>query len=382
MRGFDGATPVENILAYIDRVRATPALRDDLVALLPEQSPIYGGRNANEAERIRGYLLASFETTGLPPAAIDYVLEELESGLNPYAVAAAAKAMRGAHRVPERTIPLLLRAIDRIGLSDDFVCFDRGTAGSSDRSSTTALMELFRTLAWLGPRAGAALGDIKAMIELGAAAFAPAVRFEIEKAIEAVSRHDSPAISPCCAGESNSTPAESPASGSLPEANIAALQLQDQDGARLSFGDFFFGRPGIMTFFYTRCMNPEKCSLTITKLARLQRRIREQQLQGRVSLAAVTYDPAFDLPRRLHAYGTDRGMMFDERNRMLRTTGPFDPFRRSFDLGVGYGSVTVNRHRRDLFVLNDKGHAAASFPRMLWHEEEVFGALKSLLAPQ
>jgi len=167
----------------------------------------------------------------------------------------------------------------------------------------------------------------------------------------------------------------------LPEVDIEDVELQDQNGAVLSFGEFFFGRPGVMTFFYTRCMNPEKCSLTITKLARLQRRICEQQLQGRVNIAAVTYDPVFDLPRRLHAYGTDRGMTFDERNRMLRTTGAFGPFRRSFDLGVGYGSVTVNRHRRELLVLNDKGYAAATFPRMLWHEEEVFGALKSLLAP-
>jgi protein SCO1 len=163
MRAFDGATPVEDILAYVDRVRAAPALRDDLVGLLPEQAPIYAGRSANEAERIRGYMLASFETTGLPPAAIDYVLEELESGLNPYAVAAAAKAMRGAHGIPERAAPLLLQAIDRIRFSDDFVGFERGAAGPVGRTSTTALMELFRTLAWLGPRAGAALGRLQAM---------------------------------------------------------------------------------------------------------------------------------------------------------------------------------------------------------------------------
>ena len=35
-------------------------------------------------------------------------------------------------------------------------------------------MELFRTLAWLGPRAGAALGDLQAMID-------PEVRKTIEE---------------------------------------------------------------------------------------------------------------------------------------------------------------------------------------------------------
>jgi cytochrome oxidase Cu insertion factor (SCO1/SenC/PrrC family) len=380
MRAFDGATPVEDILAYVDRVRAAPALRDDLVGLLPEQAPIYAGRSANEAERIRGYMLASFETTGLPPAAIDYVLEELESGLNPYAVAAAAKAMRGAHGIPERAAPLLLQAIDRIRFSDDFVGFERGAAGPVGRTSTTALMELFRTLAWLGPRAGAALGRLQAMIGPEAGAFAPAVRVEIEKAVAAMSRAAATAPHACCAHAENSAAADPCASRSEVEDDIEGLELQDQSGAVLTFADFFRGRPGIMTFFYTRCMNPEKCSLTITQLARLQRRICEQQLHGRVNIAALTYDPAFDLPGRLHAYGTDRGMMFDQRNRMLRTTGPFELLRRRFDLGVGYGSVTVNRHRRELFVLDGKGVPILAIPRTRWDEDQVLGSLKSALA--
>src|SRR5919109_3184951 len=245
MRAFDGATPVEDILAYVDRVRAAPARREGLVGLLPEQAPIYAGRSASEAERIRGYLLASFETTGLPPAAIDYVLEVLESGLNPYTVAAAAKAMRGAHAVPEQAIPLLLRAIDRIRLADDFVCFDRSTNGDT---LTTALMELFRTLAWLGPRASTARAALEAMIEADAATFSVRIRPEIEKALDAVSRLDSPAARSCCASQARSRPAEltGPAHSPLSEVDIRDVELQDQNGAVLSFGEFFHGRPGIM----------------------------------------------------------------------------------------------------------------------------------------
>jgi cytochrome oxidase Cu insertion factor (SCO1/SenC/PrrC family) len=383
MRAFDGATPVEDIVAYVDRVRTTPALRDDLVGLLPEQAPIYAGRATNEAERLRGYLLATFETTGLPAAATAYVIEELESGRNTYTVAAAAKGMRGARSPPERAVALLLSAIERLRLSDDFVRFDGCPAASGDRSSTTALMELFRTLAWLGPRAGSAVGVLQAMIEPGAARFSGAVRSEIEKAIAAMSRPAPPEARSCCASEVSPTPAEQAAglsSLSSPEENAESLELQDQDGAILSFGEFFHGRPGVLTFFYTRCMNPEKCSLNITKLARLQRRIREERLHGQVNIAAVTYDPAFDLPRRLHVYGVDRGMIFDDRNRILRTTGTFEPLLIRFDLGVGFGPVTVNRHRLDLFVLDHTGQPTFTFPRMLWHEDEVLAALKTALA--
>ena len=79
------------------------------------------------------------------------------------------------------------------------------------------------------------------------------------------------------------------------------LELEDQNGSVLTFADFPFGRPSVVTFFYTRCMNPEKCSLTITKLARMQKRIRDEGLHGRVNIGAFSYDPAFDLPRRLRA---------------------------------------------------------------------------------
>ena len=48
-------------------------------------------------------------------------------------------------------------------------------------------------------------------------------------------------------------------------------------------------------------------------------------------------------------------MVFDDRTRLMRTTGPFDPFQQCFDLGVGYGSTTVNQHRLEAVVLNALG---------------------------
>jgi cytochrome oxidase Cu insertion factor (SCO1/SenC/PrrC family) len=377
---FGGGTPADEIAAYIDTVRRTPAQRDALVGLLAEQSPVYAGRSTNEAERLRGYVLASFETTGLPPAALAYVCEELESGQNPYTVAAAAKAIRGADIVPDRLVSLLLRAIDRIRPADDAVSFDSYPSAPSHRPPTTALMELIRTLAWLGPRAGASLDTMESMLESHTIGFSAAVQAEIKHAINAVSRPEAPAARSCCASGRRAAPVEHAttlSSVTSAEENVENLELQDQNGALVTFGEFFYGRPSIITFFYTRCMNPDKCSLTITKLARLQGKVSEQDLKGQINVAGVTYDPAFDLPQRLHAYGADRGMIFDDRTRLLRTTGPFEPLQRRFDLGVGFGSVTVNRHRLELVVLDDVGRATSMFTRMLWHEDEVLDAARA-----
>jgi cytochrome oxidase Cu insertion factor (SCO1/SenC/PrrC family) len=382
MRAFDGATPAEDIAAFADRARKRPMMRDDLVSLLPEQSPVYTGRSANEADRLRGYLMASFEATGLPPAAAGYVLEDLQSGIDPYTVAAAAKALRGAQSIAERAVPLLLAAIERIGLADDFVAFDSWGAAVRGGASTTALMELFRTLAWLGPRAGAAHATLVAMIRPGAS-FHAAVRDEIDKAIVATACGAAPA--PACCHVHTSGPApiaraehDPPADSRVDE--LAGLELQDQDGTVLTFGEFFHGRPSVLTFFYTRCMNPNKCSLTVTRLARLQQRIRADRMQGRVNVAAISYDPAFDLPRRLHGYGLYRGMTFDAHNRILRSVEAFEPLRRRFDLGVGYGTVTVNRHSVELFVLDARGRTTLEARRAQWEEDDIVGALTSALA--
>src|SRR4051812_27007453 len=144
----NGAVALPDPFATVDRLR-TSHDRDALAALLAEQSPVYSGRGTGETEHLRGYILASFEVLGLPASALPFVVEELEIGLNPYAVAAAAKAVRGAPDPPEAITALLLDAIDRIRSRDDVVSFDRSIRPDGG-ASTTALMELFRTLAWLG----------------------------------------------------------------------------------------------------------------------------------------------------------------------------------------------------------------------------------------
>src|SRR3712207_6982079 len=60
-----------------------------------------------------------------------YVVEELESGLDAYNVAAAAKALRGAKAAPEGIGTLLRRTFERLLYNDDSVCFTR-----LDRKST------------------------------------------------------------------------------------------------------------------------------------------------------------------------------------------------------------------------------------------------------
>src|SRR5262249_33614141 len=123
----------------------------------------------------------------------------------------------------------------------------------------------------------------------------------------------------CCHAPEPAAPAR--------EVELDDVVLQDQDGHSARFADWFHGRPAVVTFFYTRCDNPNKCSLTVTRLAQLQALARERGRQHTFRIAAVTYDPAFDLPDRLRRYGADRGLVFDDDACCLRATDGFERLR-------------------------------------------------------
>jgi protein SCO1/2 len=328
---FDATTREEDIAAWVAACPPNDAARAALTAILPEQHPIHAGRSTNETARIRGYVLAAFERIGLPCDAMPYVLDELQNGDDAYLVGAAAKALRGAAAPGDVAcaVPFLATARENIRYADAPITFDvykpQGPAGRG----TTAVQEIRRTTEWLG---------------------------EVD----------------CCAAPA------APRTSRRPLA-LAHVALEDQDGRSARFGDFFSGKPSVVAFFYTRCDNVRKCSLTVTKLAALQREIAARNLNGRVRVSAITYDPLFDLPARMRIYGGERGVAFGDDVRFFRVPDGFEEMRAAFDLGVNYIGSIVNRHRIELYVLDRGGRIAGSFTRFTWNEQDVARQLERLL---
>lgn len=380
----DQNTPEERIATLVDTVIQDPQHRDRLIELLPEQSLLYAGRGTNATTRIRGYTLAAFERVGLPDAALPYVLEELESGRDAYLVAAAAKALRGLERPTSSVVVFLLKAIANIQYRDDAVSFDCYRPQWPMPSHTTAMEEIIKTCAWLGALAGSALPALQALSQDPHAV--PASAREI---LEAILTGPAAADTHCCAAPVDPdapvgldvTVQPLPLTVSAHRRDRAIpvdVELEDQDGRRLTCGEFFVGRPSVVVFFYTRCDNPNKCSLTVSKLARLHAARRDGGLDGRVRTAAITYDPGYDLPPRLSAYGRNRGVVFGTDDRFLRAATGFDVLSDYFELGVNFGPVLVNRHRTELFVLDRNGRVAATFARLQWGVAEVLEHARAL----
>lgn len=379
---FDQHTCEEEIASFVDSIRQSPPLNCFLTALLPERLPLYANRSANEVIRIRGYILSAFEHVGLPKSAVPFVLEELESGRDAYLVAAAAKALRGLDQPTAKIIPFLFKAIENIKYADDSLTFDVYKPQWPIKQPTTALNEIFKTFEWLGAHATSALPRLGALCKAQGKEFSRTTRTKIEQAINRI-RADASDVTPECCELPFGLSATinrfmlSDSDRSL----VKDVEFEDQDGKTFKYPEFFSGIPSIVVFFYSRCGNPNKCSLTVTKLANLQDEIRKQGLDERIKTAAITYDPGYDLQSRLRAYGENRGIRFNNNNRFLRTLSGFRELQDYFRLGVNFFSSLVNGHRIELFIVDDHGEVVANFARLQWDAKEVLNRAKLLVEP-
>jgi protein SCO1/2 len=359
----------------VDALAADAARHEQLTDLLRENHPVYAGRGAAAIVRMRGWVLLALCRTGVSDAALVYVLEELDTGIDAYLVAAAARALRSFPRPTEALAPFVMRAIENVRYRDEAVSFEAYGEYADAPTGTSAVRELLMTLAWLGPRAREVLPELESLRTQGSG-LPRKLRIDLDRALHAIrgpASSEQSAAPSCCGTVQEGMRSMSSWSSDVRRstAPIASVTLQDHAGALMTFKDFFHGRPSIVVFFYTRCDNPLKCSLTVAKLARVQAMLDAGGLADRIRTAAITYDPAFDLPERLRVYGRDRNVRMDADHRMLRATEGHDVLCRQFELGVNFVESLVNRHRIEVYVLDTQGRIATSFERVRWDEAEV-----------
>ena len=100
-------------------MRSPPIRRgaSELIGLLREEHPHYDQRGAATIVRMRGWVLLALARAGVSDADLIFVLEELETGLDPYLVAAAARALRSYPSPNETFAPFVMRALGEHPLS-------------------------------------------------------------------------------------------------------------------------------------------------------------------------------------------------------------------------------------------------------------------------
>lgn len=368
--GTDMSSPTEAPGAT-DQPLSSSDDRDETIALLAEQAPIYGGLSTAAAEVVRSRILAGLTIRTDRDAAFAAALEDLQTSVNPRVVAAAAHALRDLQSVSTVVVSTFGEAIERMRHADDYVYLH------STGAPTTAVSELLSTLRAFGHSACGALESLRTLASCEPRVLSTEIQKNVLQTIDVLKGAQKAQPAPCCCA---TAPPPSPPATDVRRVTFPSMALQDQDGQFVDADVFLRGRPSMIAFFYTRCMNPSKCSSTISKLARVADRLRDEGREPHVSVAAITYDPAFDSPDRLRIYGSNRGLAFSERVRMFRTVESLDGLREALSLNVGYGATTVNQHGRETFVFNAAMELEVKYCRINWDVSDVVEDLSKLSA--
>lgn len=91
--------------------------------------------------------------------------------------------------------------------------------------------------------------------------------------------------------------------GPKPGDPVPDYRLINQDGKAIRLHDYR-GKALVLTFIYTRCPDPDQCTLMSNNFAAIDQELQKQpDLYAKTHLLSVSFDPEYDTPKVLRSYG-------------------------------------------------------------------------------
>lgn len=320
-------TPEANCAHWISALDRTEG---ELVELLSESCQVFSGRSELAVARMRAWVLLQFAARAdLPEPAGRVIQEELCLGLHPILVSAAARVLASQGSLDSKQVDWLRQAQKRFAPADRAVALSTYPLNALQTDSTV-LTEIETALS----KTTAAPEKAENLIRL------------------------------------------MPRLPRLSAADLNALPLEDHNAEILPLGSYFTGVSSFVTFFYTRCNNPLKCSANISRWGEVVHALRTQPGSEAVKTAAITYDADFDTPTRLKAYAQLRGVELGAQDRVFRCSAGLAPLQRALNLSVAQGQATITAHAAEAFILSPTLQVVHHFSREPWTVDEVLSHLK------
>ena len=394
----DGQTDHRILAAVLDLIRAkgyqAEGLAEVLSSLLSHQAAIYQERDKWQVLRLRAYLFATLSDIGFPDSALPMLVDALayvDERMSAVEFGAAVHAVGGLGEKGRPFIPFLLRTVTERFAEEEF-SLERYEAAYPPEEATTVQLEVAKALAAVcTPADEEALTTLRSVAS-GSGTDAPWDPRFVAAAAEAVRRIEA---KPGAGGffqrakrlVSSTEPAEDLYRSSLfePERRFRLLSLEqarvvDHQGQTYPLSELI-DRPVLITFFYTRCQNAQKCSATIARLALLQRELIREGMSTKVRLLAITFEPEFDTPRRLRRYAVDRGLSLGQNALAIRLEpGAHEALLKDLDTPVCYNAGWVNSHGVEAVLVDAKGRLARKYWSWGWEHEVVLEDFHRLLA--
>jgi protein SCO1/2 len=88
-----------------------------------------------------------------------------------------------------------------------------------------------------------------------------------------------------------------------PGDEIPDFELMNQDGKRIHLGQYR-GQAMALTFVYTRCPQPDQCTLMSNNFAAIDQELQKQpDIYSKTHLLTISFDPDYDTPKVMRSYG-------------------------------------------------------------------------------
>jgi protein SCO1/2 len=85
--------------------------------------------------------------------------------------------------------------------------------------------------------------------------------------------------------------------------DVPDYRLINQDGKVIRLHDYK-GKALVLTFIYTRCQDPNQCTLMSSNFASIDQELQKQpELYQKTHLLSISFDPEYDTPKVLRSYG-------------------------------------------------------------------------------
>ena len=400
-KAASGSTDDHEIVALINQFKKIGKSSNEVINIislkLKENDILYQNRGPKEVERLRGYLIASLSEIGINERIIPILKAELTFGYHPYLVAAAARASGKILDSNQSSfVPLLVKYLDQ-NYKDDYVDLDNYDLSWPLKMPTTARLEVVKSLAKIGNGENSLLAQIalQEIVESKEGTIFASDTLLINNSKKALERlkitvedHSmhhiatAPSDKKGCCSETSAIPTENvtwinPANRK--KQHLKAWKAVDQNGNNFYLKNII-GQPFMLTFFYSRCDNPNKCSASIGNLAKLQKDLKNLNLAKAVNLYAITYDPEYDSPSIVKSYGLEHGVVFDENIKFLKLEeDTHKNLLKEVSVLVNYGKGLVNTHGNQIYIFDKQGRLAKLYENTAWRNDKIVDDFKVLI---
>jgi protein SCO1/2 len=383
----DSATDHRVLGGLLERIRvakpAVPATAEALANFLPHQHSIYEDRDRWHVVRLRAYLIATLTDVGFPALAMPTLADSLfftDERMAPVEVGSAVRAAGALGDDGRRFLPSMLRLLS-MRFADEEFSLSRYDTNFPRLESTTVQLEVLRAVGRIGRSTdNEVLLTLRAIVD--SPKFSPldsrviyAAQLALRQ-VEGRTGHETLARRVPTSSDVDITAWQSPAKRI--KIDLQRIHITDHSGVHRLLGEIV-DRPVLLSFFYTRCQNAGKCSLTISQLGFLQRALSEAGETSKIRLLAITFEPEFDTPERLRRFVQDRGMILSEYALTARIhEADHEAFVRALDMPVSYNAGWVNTHGVEAVLLDAAGRVARKYRADSWRFERLSADLARL----